>query len=194
MTDPTAQHSIQQLPEAESLRALFANPAIRALLEERADALAHAQEEFESEQGEEVLTFRLGEDGYSIPASYIREVQPLRTWTPLPTTPAFVIGLVNVRGKILAALDVRPLLDVTASSPRNDSFLVIIHAHGSELALLADRVQEVHHSASELTPTLSATAGHGVAWVRGLDQQLNLRLDPEALLADPRVVVDDETV
>jgi hypothetical protein len=44
----------------------------------------------------------------------------------------------------------------------------------------------------ELSPTLSAVAGHGVPWVLGLDQSLNLVIDPPQLFADPRVIVNDE--
>jgi purine-binding chemotaxis protein CheW len=191
MTDPTAQHSIQQLPEAESLRALFANPAIRALLEERADALAHAQEEFESEQGEEVLTFRLGDGGYTLPAHAVQTVQPLTDWTPLPTTPPFIMGLVNVRGKILTMLDLRPLLQQTAAAPGTLALIVIVGPEGEEVALLADEVEAVRRGGTEITPTLSAGTGQYAAWVRGLDDQHNLVIDPAKLLADPAIVVDN---
>jgi hypothetical protein len=44
----------------------------------------------------------------------------------------------------------------------------------------------------ELSPTLSAVAGHGVPWVLGLDQAFNLVIDPPQLFADPRVIVNDE--
>jgi hypothetical protein len=58
--------------------------------------------------------------------------------------------------------------------------------------LLADSVDEVRRGDRELSPTLSAVAGHGVPWVLGLDQSLNLVIDPPQLFADPRVIVNDE--
>jgi purine-binding chemotaxis protein CheW len=171
---------------------LRSDPVIWQILEERAAALAHHQTDISIEQGAEVLSFRLGEDGYSIPAQYIREVHPLQSWTPLPTTPSFVVGLVNVRGKILVALDIRPLLNVAQTPPRAGAFLIIISVHNTEVSLLADNVAEVKQSDSELSPTLSSMAGHGVAWVQGLDHELNILLDPPLLLADPRVMVVDD--
>jgi purine-binding chemotaxis protein CheW len=177
-----------------SLEALRDTPDIWKQLEERAAALAHQQIEFDGDQGEEVIAFRLGESGFCVPAQYVREVQPLITWTPLPTTPSFVFGLVNVRGKILSALDVRPLLDMKQTAAKNNAFLLIISAHGTEIGLLADSVDEVRRGDRELSPTLSAVAGHGVPWVLGLDQSLNLVIDPPQLFADPRVIVNDEAV
>ncbi len=163
------------------------------ILEERARALAQHQIETELEQGEEVIIFRLGENGFHIPARFVREVQRLEVWTPLPTTPSFIFGLVNVRGKILTALDIRPLLDIAQTDPPAEAFLVIVQVQGTEMGLLADVVEEVRRGDSELSPALSAVAGHSVTWVHGLDSGMNLVIDPPLLLADPRVVVNDET-
>jgi purine-binding chemotaxis protein CheW len=175
-----------------SLEALRDNLDIWKQLEERAELLARQQIETDSDQGEEVIAFRLGESGFCVPAQYVREVQPLMAWTSLPTTPAFVFGLVNVRGKILSALDLRPLLDMKQTMTRDNAFLLIISAQGTEIGLLADSVDEVRRGDRELSPTLSAVAGHGVPWVLGLDQSLNLVIDPPQLFADPRVIVNDE--
>jgi purine-binding chemotaxis protein CheW len=172
---------------------LRSDPARWSVLEERARALALHQLETDVEQGDELLTFRLGEDSYSIPVCYIREVQPLESWTPLPTTPPFVIGLVNVRGKILTALDIRPLLNIEQKPPDQDSFLIILQAHNIEVGLLADSVVEVQREQRDLSPTLSTVAGHGVPWIQGIDQDLHLLLDPSLLFTDPRVIVNHET-
>lgn len=162
------------------------------ILQERAQALATHQVDTLVEQGEEVLIFRLGNDSYSLPAHYIREVQPLVNWTPLPATPSFVIGLVNVRGKILAALDVRPLLDIAQGPPRADALLIILQIQSVEVGLLADSVVEVRRDHATVTQTLAAVAGRSIPWIRGLDQSLALLLDPPQFIADPRVTVQAE--
>ncbi len=178
---------------SRDIRALRDNQELWEILEERAHLLALQQIDADIEQGEEVVTFRMGEEGFSIPARFVREVQPFQNWTPLPTTPAFVVGLVNVRGKILTALDIRPLLDMAQTPPAKEASLIILTVQGTEVGLLADRVEEVRRGERELSPTLSAVAGHGVAWVRGLDSNLNLVLDPPVLLSDPRFIINDES-
>jgi purine-binding chemotaxis protein CheW len=176
----------------QDMQELRNDPDIWRILEERAQALALSQKETITDQGDEILTFQLGNDGYSLAAQFVREVQPLLKWTPLPSTPPFVIGLVNVRGKILTALDLRPLLDIAQMAPKAGSFLVIVNVHGTEIGLLADSVVEVQRSTSTLSPTLSAVSGQNVPWVQGLDQHMNLLLDPSLLLDDPRVIINHE--
>jgi purine-binding chemotaxis protein CheW len=168
------------------------DPSTWEILEERARALAAQKVDSDIGLGEEILTFRLGEGHYSVPAHYIREVQPLYTYTPLPSTPSFIIGLVNVRGRLLTALDIRPLLDIAQSPPKEQSFLIILSANGMEVCLLTDGVTEVRHSALNLAQALSTTTGRGVTWVRGVDKDLNVLIDPPLLLADPRIVVNFE--
>jgi len=136
--------------------------------------------------GEAFLTFRLGDAGYSIPARFVREVQPFGACTPLPSTPPCIIGLVNVRGRLLAALDLRPLLDLPPAPPRANASLIILLANDVEVGLLADAVKEVRRIADATAPTLMPTTNHETAWVRGVDRNLNLLLDPPALFAEMR--------
>lgn len=172
---------------------LRSQPEVWKILEERARALAAQKIDTEKGLGEEVLVFRLGEDRYSIPAHYIREVQPLLSYTPLPSTPPFIVGLVNVRGKLLTAIDIRPLLDIAQTPPGEHAFIFIVSAQGMEVSLLTDGIVEVRRSETELSQSLSVTTGRSVSWVRGVDRDLNVLLDPPLLLADPRIMVNFET-
>jgi purine-binding chemotaxis protein CheW len=172
------------------LKDLRDNPAVWRILEERARTLAIQEITAGAELGEEILSFRLGDGGYSILARFIREVQPLDRITPLPSTPPFVLGLVNVRGRLLAALDIRPLLDIPQTPPAADAFLLVLTANGIEVGLLADAVIEVRRGDDDLAPVLSTTAGRGTTWIMGVDRQLNLLIDPPALLSDPRLIVN----
>ena len=172
------------------LKQLRNDPAAWHILEERARALMIQDAAATTEHGDACLTFRLGDGGYSIPAQFIREVQPLGDYTPLPNTPAFVVGLVSVRGRLIAVLDLRPLLDLPQTPLQANAFLLILTVNGTEVGLLADVVVEVRRNTDVLTPAPSTTAGHGVAWVRGVDRDLTLRLDPPALVADSRLIVN----
>jgi purine-binding chemotaxis protein CheW len=172
-----------------NIRTLRDDPVAWNILEERARALMAQESAAETNLGEEVLTFRLGEGDYSVPAQYVREVQPLGDVTPLPFTPAFLVGLVNVRGRLLAVLDIRPLLDIPETPPQPQAFLLVLTANGIDVGLLADALVEVRRNDYQLAPVLS-TAGRGVAWVRGVDRRLSLLLDPLTLLADPRLTIN----
>jgi len=51
-----------------------------------------------------------GSEHYGIESCHIREILPLTEFTPLPCTPAFVLGLINVRGQILSVINIKKLL------------------------------------------------------------------------------------
>ncbi len=176
-----------------NLKQLHEDPTTRAVLEARASELAHQHQTAEAALGEEIVVFRLGSGRYSLPATAVREVQPLQSYTPLPITPAFVVGLINVRGRLLALLDLRPLLDLPSTAPNENSDVLVIATRNGEVALLSDKVIEVRRGQRDLAAALSTTAGRGVPWIKGVDHELTLMLDPALLLADPRLIVDDET-
>jgi purine-binding chemotaxis protein CheW len=183
---------IYQEASKMDLRTLQEDPAVWQVLAERARALALQEEIAAGESGAAVLTFRLGGSSYCLPATAVREVQPLGLYARLPAVPPFVIGLVNVRGRLITALDLRPLLGIPAEAPAPGSLLLIAAVGGSEIGLMADSVVAVSRRANELSPAPSAAAGHGIAWVRGVDEDLCLHLDPELLFAAPTLVVNTE--
>jgi purine-binding chemotaxis protein CheW len=166
------------------------DPAAQQILAERARLLAAPLTDSQHEQGDELLAFRLGSERYSLPVAAVREVVPLQSYTALPATPPFVVGLINIRGRLLALLDIRPLLDIAGPPHSAGGFVLIIGDQRAELGLLADEVIEVRRGQRELAPTLAAEAGRGAAWVRGIDRRLTTRIDPALLLADPRLVVE----
>lgn len=174
-----------------NLREWQQDPLIRSVLENRARQLAWREADTQEQQGEEVLTFRLGDGGYTMPIQAVREVYPLRSYTPLPVMPAFMVGLVNLRGRLLAVLDIRPLLGLPRAAVRPDSLLLRLGVNDLEVGLLIDTVVEVRRSDTLAAPALSTLAGQGLPWVRGVDQHLNLLLDPALLLADPRLTTNN---
>ena len=174
------------------LRQLLEDPETGPVLVARAHALALQEDLVAGELGAATLTFRLGGSSYSLPATAVREVQALGTYTALPAVPPFICGLVNVRGRLITAIDLRPLLGLPSDPPAPGAMLLIICNDESELGLVADNVVAVHGHTTTLAPAPSAASGHGVAWIRGVDADLSLHLDPTALFADPALVVNAE--
>lgn len=143
------------------MRQFFTDPTLRQILAERARALASSDTTVDTDPGEQMLTFRLGQDTYALPVTCVREAQLLGSFTRLPSVPPWIVGLVNVRGRLLTVLDIRPLLDIASTPPAATAFLLIVTAHGMEVGLLVDTVIEICHIGHELTPTPATTAGRG---------------------------------
>src|SRR3989304_41282 len=69
------------------------------ILKARAEALAKRPEEARAGEFIEVAEVQVGQEQYGIETRYVREVYPLKDYTPLPGVPRFVLGLINVRGQ-----------------------------------------------------------------------------------------------
>lgn len=175
-----------------ALRQLLDDPATWPTLLERARSLALQEAVAVADAGDARLTFRLGGSSYSLPAVAVREVQPLLSYTPLPAVPPFVVGLVNVRGRLLTAIDLRPLLGLGAGAPPPGAQLLILAVDDNEIGLVADSVVAVRRHEGVLAPAPSATSGRPISWVRGVDDELTIHLDPELLFADPALLVNAE--
>jgi purine-binding chemotaxis protein CheW len=83
------------------------------ILRTRARALARTPPQASAEGAMlELLEFRLASERYAVESQLVEEVHPLRDLTPLPCTPPFVLGIVNVRGRILPVLDLKKFFDL----------------------------------------------------------------------------------
>jgi len=83
----------------------------------------------------DMIVFGIGRDRYALEAGFVRAVVSLKEITPLPSLPGFVRGVVNVRGDILAAIDLGRLLGV----PDDVVFahVVVVKDGDAEFGLLA---------------------------------------------------------
>jgi purine-binding chemotaxis protein CheW len=171
-----------------SMHELHTDHAVWHILEERARALTSQETITSGQLGESFVIFHLGNDRYRILTRFVHEIHRLGRYTPLPSAPPFVVGLVNVHGRLLAALDLRPLRDIEPTPPQPGAHLLIIRTNTVEVGILADIVVGVQQHDTALARGFSTSTGHRVTWIQGIDHNLHLQLDPELLLADPRLL------
>ena len=84
----------------------------------------------------DVMLVRLAGASYAVPVAAVREIVRMPSITRVPGLPEFVAGLVNVRGRVLAVIDLRPLLRLDA--PRGGR-LVILDGTGQNAGATAGR-------------------------------------------------------
>ncbi|GIV97673.1 MAG: hypothetical protein KatS3mg057_2330 [Herpetosiphonaceae bacterium] len=90
-----------------------------------------------------VLLVRLGDEWFALPATYVREVVRWREPTPVPGSPPALLGVLNLRGMILALIDLRFLLNVQPSPPARSTRLVTVESAEYNAALLVDEVRDL---------------------------------------------------
>jgi purine-binding chemotaxis protein CheW len=162
------------------------------ILRRRAVALAKpAARARADESALDVATFRLGREIYGIEARYVREVLRFTDYAPVPGLPDFFIGVTNLRGEILAVVDLGRFLGIDRVGVTDLSRLVILGEEAAEFGVLADDTREVvnvSESSLHRPPgTLGTTAR---ACVRGVTAEALVVLNGAALLADPRLRFD----
>lgn len=162
------------------------------ILTARAKALAreHVREQ---RQSLEVVEFLLAHERYALDASFVREVCPLREITQLPATPAFVLGIINVRGQIFSVIDLKKFFDLPQTGLTDFNKVIILRDGPMEFGLLADAVAGVHRiPLADIQPPLPTLTGIRAEYLRGVTEQRLVILDVARILADPRIIVREE--
>lgn len=95
------------------------------------------------------LIVRVGTEHYAVSSEAIREVTRWRQPTPVPGAPPVLPGIINQRGVVLPAVDLRLLLGLEASEPVRTSRFVIVHQESVDIALMVDAAIDLCHLADD---------------------------------------------
>lgn len=93
------------------------------------------------------LTLRMQDEMFAIEAGSVREILDLVPITEVPNAPAFVSGLINVRGRVVPLADLRVMFDMDRPPPDQDTRIVVLETEiggeSSVVGILADKVYDV---------------------------------------------------
>lgn len=169
-------------------------PDNKAILQARARQLAEEPRHGPAEsEGLSVVEFLLAGQKYAIESAWVREVFPVRELTPLPCTPPFVLGIMNVRGQILAVVDLRRFFALPISGLTELNKVIILRSDSMELGLLADAILGVRIlPLAEIQPPLLTLAGVGKEYLKGISTAGLIVLDAARIVADEKLIVHEE--
>ena len=184
-------------PDWEAIRAQIARSATgktpeqtRAILDARARKLAARPPQVARDQLS-LAVFQLAGERYAIELGWIHEVARLTDYTPVPGVPDHVVGLTSLRGEIIAVIDLRRLFGLAISGLGDQSRLVVIGDRHAEFGILVDSaLGTATLTAADVLATPAGVAPTARACVRGVTADAMIILDGQALLADPRLVID----
>lgn len=127
------------------------------------------------------ITFTIAGGLYGLEVMQVEETLGHLPRTPVPLAPQGVAGLVNLRGQVVTAIDVRPRLGVTPLAPHQESMMVVVSHAGESMSLLVDEVGEVltvdEADFEPAPPTLSDDVRALVGGAYKLDGRLLLAFD-----------------
>lgn len=164
------------------------------ILRLRAEALARRRDDDDIAGTRlEVLEFSLAHERYAVESRYITEVHTLQELTPLPGVPAFVRGIVNLRGRILPVFDLKKFFELPEQGLTDLHRIIVVRGHDLELGLLADTVVGLRHVRLEsLQPSLPTLTGIRADYLKGVSAERLVVLDLDRVLSDPKIIVHDD--
>jgi purine-binding chemotaxis protein CheW len=89
------------------------------------------------------LTFGLDSQQYAVPIMAVREINQLCAITPVPRTPNFILGVINLRGKIIPVADLRLKFGMSKSEFGRQTCIVVIETDSGQVGMVVDEVNDV---------------------------------------------------
>ncbi len=136
-----------------------------------------------------LCTFWLAEHCYGVDVLDVQEVLMVHELTRVPCAPPVVEGLMNLRGLILTAIDLRRRMGLPRRDPSLTPSSIVIRADDGPVSLLVDRIGDVVEACPESFEEVSDLPTGGprdlVVGAYKLDGVLLLELDTKQLIADP---------
>jgi purine-binding chemotaxis protein CheW len=120
-------------------------------------------------KGTELMAFRIGAQEFCIDIVSVREI---RGWTPataLPHSPAFVRGVINLRGAVLPIIDLAARLGLASVEPTSRHVIIVAQVGRQTIGLLVDAVSEILTVADgAVQPTPDVASEMAKTFVRGV--------------------------
>jgi len=164
------------------------------ILRARASVLAAPPVKQDREAAFDVVVFRICNEHYAIECGFMREVCAVSAVTAIPCTPVWLAGIINLRGKIVAVLDLIRLFNLPGSEAETCKLAVVIGDHEFECGILAhelvgqrtvfkDEIQTTtHRSAQEAPPK----------WLKDITADRLIILDYQKIRNDKSIIIDAE--
>ena len=146
-------------------------------------------------QKEQYMTFKCSDEIYGISIKYVNEIIGLSQITKVPETQDYLIGLINLRGKIIPVIDVRIRFGKEPLEYNDRTCVIVIDVKSTVIGLIIDEVAAFAENEITPPPSVSDLAMQAKKYVFGIGRvngEVKLLLDPDKLINDPEPEKDDE--
>jgi purine-binding chemotaxis protein CheW len=136
--------------------------------------------------GGKFLTFFLGPEEYGLEILKVHEIIGMMSITPVPRTPEYVRGVINLRGKVIPTVDLRLKFDMPSVDQTDETCIIVVQANSVQVGIVVDRVSEVLDIKSEdVEPSPAFGADVNTDYILGIgksDGRVRLLLDIDKVL------------
>ena len=136
----------------------------------------------------QLVVFDLASEAYGVDIGAVREIIRLQEITRVPSTPEFVEGIINLRGKVIPVVDLRRRFGLPIGEQTKESRIVVVDIGGRDTGVMVDAVAEVLRIASSsVEPTSSVITTSDSGYLLGIakvEDRLIILLDLESVLSE----------
>lgn len=141
----------------------------------------------QADTSERYLAFLLGKEQYAIPLLQVKEVIEMTEPTPIPQTPSYFKGVINLRGQVISVLDLRSKLQLSNIENGPKTAIIILDLEPSLcLGVIVDRINSVlafHSEDVSPAPENLSTKDQYLTGVARRENKMTLILDIRAALS-----------
>ena len=138
----------------------------------------------------ELIAFRIADQEFCVDIMQVREIRGWTVATPLPRTPSYMKGVINLRGAVLPIVDLGARLGLTTSEPSARHVIMVVTVGGRTLGLLVEAVSDIINVSDDMVqPTPDVACDQVKTFVKGL-----FAIDGRmvSLISQDRVLPDNE--
>jgi purine-binding chemotaxis protein CheW len=134
----------------------------------------------------QLVTFKLGNEEYAVDILKVQEINRMKEITRVPNTPAYVEGVINLRGKVIPVVNLRTKFSLEERENDIQSRIMIMDIQGITMGLVVDAVSEVLRIPSNIVeptpPMASDISSEYIKGIAKLEDRLIILLDMEMLV------------
>ena len=117
----------------------------------------------------ELIAFRIGEQEFCVDIMNVREIRGWTPATPLPRSPSYMKGVINLRGIVLPIIDLGARFGLATAEPTARHVIMVAHIGSRLVGLLVDAVSDiVQLTDSTIQPTPDVASDHVKTFVQGI--------------------------
>lgn len=140
-----------------------------------------------------VISFTLATETYGIESLFVREVWPLKDFTPLPGIPSYILGIINVRSQIIAVLDLKKFFNLPEKGLGELNKVIILSNGQMEFGILADDINgSLSVELKDIQAVPPTVTGIGEDYLKGVTGKGLIILNAERLLSDKSIIINSE--
>lgn len=140
-----------------------------------------------AQSGNEFLTFRLGAEEYGIDILKVQEIRSYEVPTRIANAPAFVKGVVNLRGVIVPIVDLRLKLGCETADYNGFTVVIVLNVRGRVVGAVVDSVSDVlelSRDSIKAAPEMATAVDTSfITGISSVGERMLILMDIEALMA-----------